>query len=313
MRVAMWYNNRDVRLEEMPVPEIGPKEMLMRIEAGGLCGSDGLEWYRLHKAPLVLGHEVAGEVVEIGKDVKNYKPGDRVSVAHHVPCNTCHYCLAGHHSCCKTLQSTNFYPGGFAEYVRVPEINVDRGVFLLPDHVSYDEATFVEPLACVYRGLRQADLRPGQSVFVIGCGISAQLMILTARAMGAGLIVAYDNIPFRLDMAMRNGADAVIDSEGEAIEKLKELNGGRLADRVIINRPMISLALQAVEKGGAVLFFAGAEEPAETIEIPWNDIFWRTEVTLTSSYAGPPSDSITALALIAAKRVSVNTMITHPL
>ena len=163
MRVAMWYNNRDVRVEDMPVPETGSGEILVRIEASGLCGSDGMEWYRLHKAPLVLGHEVAGEVAEVGSAVTTFKPGDRVSVAHHVPCNTCHYCLNGHHSACKTLQSTNFDPGGFCEYVRVPAINVDRGVFTFSEEVSYEDATFVEPLACVVRGQRIARLRPGNT------------------------------------------------------------------------------------------------------------------------------------------------------
>ncbi len=156
MRVSMWYNNRDVRVEERPVPGIGPDEILVRIEASGLCGSDGMEWYRLHKAPLVLGHEVAGEVVEVGKDVQTYRAGDRVSVAHHVPCNTCHYCVNGHHSACRTLQSTNFDPGGFCEFVRVPSINVDRGVFKFGEEVSdFEVNELVEDLP----GLQAAELQ----------------------------------------------------------------------------------------------------------------------------------------------------------
>jgi len=151
MRVAKWYNNQDVRVEEMPTPEIGLGELLVRIIASGICGSDVMEWYRLDRAPLVLGHEIAGEVVGVGEGVEPYKVGDRVAVAHHVPCNTCHYCLSGNSTVCDTLRRTNFDPGGFAEYVRLPAINVDRGVFLLPDEVSYEEATFVEPLACVLR------------------------------------------------------------------------------------------------------------------------------------------------------------------
>lgn len=312
MRVAVWYNNRDVRLEEVPTPAIGPDEMLVRIEASGVCGSDGMEWYRLHRAPLVLGHEIAGVVSEVGSRVKGHEVGQRVSVAHHVPCNTCHYCLSDHHSCCSTLQSTNFDPGGFAEYVRVPALNVDRGVLTMPEHLSFDDATFVEPLGCVLRGLRRARLTPGQSVCVIGCGISAQLMIMTARAMGAGLIVACDSIPFRREMARRHGADAVA-SEGEVVERLRQLNRGRAADLVVLCRPLVELALQAVERGGTVLFFSGADDPRETISIPWNDIFWRTEVTLTSSYASPPGDSATALALIASGRLPVASMITHRL
>jgi L-iditol 2-dehydrogenase len=154
---------------------------------------------------------------------------------------------------------------------------------------------------------------PGNSVFIIGCGISAQLMIMAARAFGAGRIIAMDNIPFRLEMARRNGADDVIDSEDDIPPRLREVNNGRLADRVIICRPLVQVALDCVDKGGTVLFFAGAEDPKETIPVPWNDIFWRSEVTLTSSYAGPPSDSERALALIAAERVPVNSMITHRL
>jgi len=147
----MWYNNQDVRLEEMPTPQIGPGELLVRVLASGICGSDVMEWYRLDRAPLVLGHEIAGDIVRVGQGVELYKDGARVSAATHVPCNTCHYCLSGHHTVCDTLRRTNFDPGGFAEYIRLPAINVDRGVFLLPDEVSDEEATFTEPLACVLR------------------------------------------------------------------------------------------------------------------------------------------------------------------
>ena len=133
MRAAVYYSNNDIRIEEMPVPKIGDDELLVRIESSGICGSDVMEWYRIKKAPLVLGHEIAGVVFEAGTRVKRFKPGDRVTVAHHVPCNTCRYCLAGQYSLCDTLRSTNFDPGGFAEFIRVPAINVDRGTFIVPD------------------------------------------------------------------------------------------------------------------------------------------------------------------------------------
>src|SRR5512132_2435275 len=159
MRVAMYYNNRDVRLEEMAVPKIAPGELLVRIRASGICGSDLMEWYRIKKAPLVLGHEIAGDVVEVGAGVTTWRPGDRVFVSHHVPCNTCRYCLSGNETACHTLHTTNFDPGGFAEYVRVPALQVDRGMLSLPDEVSYDEGSFVEPLGCVVRCLRLARLQ----------------------------------------------------------------------------------------------------------------------------------------------------------
>lgn len=175
MKVAMYYNNKDIRLEEMPKPTIGPGEVLIRIEASGICGSDVMEWYRIHKAPLVLGHEIAGQIVEVGSGVKKYKVGDRVAASHHVPCNTCHYCLSGHSTVCDTLRSTNFFPGGFSEYVLLPTINVDRGIYLLPDGMSYEAATFIEPLTCVLRAQRIARVSPGQTVLVLGSGISGLL------------------------------------------------------------------------------------------------------------------------------------------
>ena len=172
MRVAMYYNNKDIRIEERPKPKIGPGEILVKILASGICGSDVMEWYRIKKAPIVLGHEIAGEIVETGQGVEKYKVGDRVFVSHHIPCNTCRYCLNGFHTVCETLHTTNFDPGGFAEYVRAPQLNVDRGTFVLPDEVSLEEGTFVEPLGCIIRGQRVAGLRPGMTVLILGSGIS---------------------------------------------------------------------------------------------------------------------------------------------
>jgi L-iditol 2-dehydrogenase len=315
MRVAMWYNNRDVRVEEMPIPQIGPGELLVRVVASGICGSDVMEWYRLVRAPLVLGHEIAGEVVEVGEGVEPYKVGDRVAVAHHVPCNTCHYCLSGHPTVCDTLRRTNFDPGGFAEYVRLPEINIDRGVFLLPDDISFEEATFVEPRACGLRGQRRANLQPGQSVLVMGSGISGLLHVQLARALGAGLIVTTDINGYRLEAAKRFGADAAIDADEYSPDRLREVNRGFLADLVIVCTgavPAINQALKSVERGGTVLLFAPTA-PGITIPISINDLFWRTEITLTTSYAGSPADYAASLNLVHARRVPVREMITHRL
>ncbi|MCU0860409.1 MAG: alcohol dehydrogenase catalytic domain-containing protein, partial [Thermoplasmata archaeon] len=209
MRVAMYYRNSDVRLQEMPKPSAGPGEVLVKVMASGVCGSDVMEWYRVKRAPLVLGHEIAGDIVEVGDGVSKYKVGDRVFVSHHVPCNSCRYCLSGHHSTCDTLRTTNFHPGGFAEFIRIPQINVDRGTFVLPEGMSYDEGVFIEPLACVVRGLRMSDLEPGQSVLVLGSGIAGLLNIKLARALGAGRIIATDISDYRLDAAKRFGADHV--------------------------------------------------------------------------------------------------------
>jgi L-iditol 2-dehydrogenase len=312
MRVAMYYNNEDVRLEEMERPKIEKGEILIKVMASGICGSDVMFWYRKDKVPLVLGHEIAGEVVEVGEGVEKFKVGDRVSATHHVPCNTCHYCQTDNETACETLQKhTHFHPGGFSEYVRMPSINVDRGVFRIPEGVSYEEATFTEPLACVLRGQKKAGITPGDSVFVVGCGISGLLHINLAAALGAGRVIAADTIEYRMNAAKKLGAEIVISAEGDVPARLKEVNDGRLADLVIICRgAFVPQALKSVEKGGTVLFFAGAKEE-DKIPFTINELFWRTEVTMTTSYAGGPEDCIDALELIRAGRVNVKDMITH--
>jgi len=315
MRVAMWYNNRDIRIEEIPVPRIGPGELLVRIEASGICGSDVMEWYRLDRAPLVLGHEIAGQVVKAGEGVERFREGDRVSAAHHVPCNTCHYCLTGHHTACETLRRTSFDPGGFAEYVRLPAINVDRGTFLLPDEISWEDATFAEPIACVLRGQRIASIRPGNSVLVIGSGIAGLLHVALARALGAGHIVATDINQFRLEAAQRLGADSTFHAGEYVSDFLRQVNQGRLADRVIVctgATSAITQALESVDRGGTILFFAPTD-PGVTIPISINELFFREDRTLTTSYAGSPADYQTALDLIRAGTVPVHQMITHRL
>lgn len=315
MRVAVWYNNRDIRIEERPVPKIGPGEMLVRVRASGICGSDVMEWYRLDRAPLVLGHEIAGEVAVVGEDIPEYHVGDRITVAHHVPCNTCRYCLSGNHTVCDTLQRTNIDPGGFAEYVRLPAINVDRGVFLLPDDMSFEDATFVEPLACILRGQKRANLQAGQSVLVIGSGISGMLHILLARTLGAGWIIAIDIENFRLKAAGKFGADVTFKAEEFSSDRLRDANKGQLADLVIICTgavPALNQALESVKRGGTVLFFAPTAAGV-TFPLSINDVFWRTDVTLTTSYAGSPADYAAALNLIHTRRLPVSDMITHRL
>lgn len=315
MRVAMYYNNQDVRLEEMPVPAIGPGELLVRVEASGLCGSDVMEWYRVERAPLVLGHEVAGAVAQVGEGVERYKEGDRTVVTHHVPCNACRYCLSGHHTVCDTLRQTSFDPGGLAEYLRVPAINVDRGVFPVPPEVSFDEASFAEPLACVFRGQRRANLQPGQTVLVLGSGLAGMLHINLARALGAGRIVATDMADYRLEAARRFGADVTFSGKEDVPARLRQANDGRLADLVIVCTgapPALQQALQSVDRGGTVLFFAPTE-PGVSIPVSVNDVFFRNDVTLTTTYAGSPADLATALELIGSGRVRVGDMITHRL
>jgi len=314
MHVAMYYNNRDVRFEEIPTPTIDSGELLVKVLASGICGSDVMEWYRIKKAPRVLGHEITGEIIEVGKDVKEYKIGDRVFVSHHVPCNTCRYCLNGFHTVCDTLRSTNFDPGGFAEYIRVPRINVDRGVFTLPEEISFEEGVFIEPLACVLRGQRMAKLMPGQTVFIIGSGISGLLHIALARASGAGRVIASDINEYRLRAGKKFGADETIEAKEVSPSFVREVNGNRLADLVIVCAGSLSAyrqALETVDRGGKVLCFAPIE-PGIDFPFPLFN-FWNDGISLLSTYGGSPFDIITAIEMIRAHRLPLLEMITHRL
>lgn len=314
MRVAMYYSNRDVRLEEMPTPKIGAGELLVKVLASGVCGTDVLEWYRLKQAPRVLGHEIAGEVVEVGAKVKGYQVGDRVFVSHHVPCNTCHYCLAGNHTVCDTLHHTNFDPGGFAEYLRIPEINVDRGTFVLPPEMSYEDGVFVEPVACVVRGQRMARIAPGQTVLILGSGLSGLLHLALARASGITRLIATDVNQFRLDLARKFGATRAVSAKDDIPARVKEVNEGRLADLVIVCTGAFSAftqALASVDRGGTVLCFA-TTEPGVDLPVPIN-AFWRNGITLLPSYACSPRDIRLAIELLRAGKFPVQDMITHRL
>jgi L-iditol 2-dehydrogenase len=314
MLVAMYYNNRDVRLEERVVPSIGPGELLVRIRASGICGSDLMEWYRVKKAPLVLGHEIAGEIVEVGEGVENFCLGDRVFACHHVPCGKCRYCLKGHPSVCDTLRTTHFDPGGFAEFVRVPKVNVDLGTFRLPDEITFDEGSFIEPLACVVRAQRFARLAAGQTVLVIGSGISGLLHIQLARARGAAHMIASDINDFRLKAAIEFGADATIHGTEDVPARLLELNDGRLADLVIVctgAMPAMHQAVKSIDRGGTLLFFAPTAAGVD-VPIPLFD-FWRDEISVITSYAGSGQDLVESIELIRSHQVRVADMITHRL
>lgn len=312
MRVAMYYNNRDVRLEEMPKPQIGPGEILVKVIASGICGSDVMEWYRIKRAPLVLGHEIAGDIVEVGSKVSKYKVGQRVFVSHHVPCMKCRYCLSGHESTCDTLRKTNFFPGGFAEFVRVPEINIENGVYVLPKELTYDDGSFIEPVACVVRGFRTIRFKPGSTVLVLGSGIAGLLNIKLAKAYGAGKIIATDISDYRLAAAKRFGADVVIDARKNVPELVRESNGNRSADYVIVcagATQAMTQAFKSIDRGGTILMFA-PPLPGVEVPVPFGDL-WKDEVTITSTYAGSPHDIAEAIELLRTKKVVVSDMITH--
>ncbi|MEW5995574.1 MAG: alcohol dehydrogenase catalytic domain-containing protein, partial [Candidatus Zixiibacteriota bacterium] len=218
----MYYNNKDVRLEEMPKPEVGPGEYLMKTMMCGVCGSDVLEWYRIKTAPRVLGHEAVGVIAEVGAEVERYGAGDKVFVSHHVPCGKCKYCKSGHHTACETLHTTNYFPGGFSEFIRVPKMNVEKGTYLLPAGVSFEVGVFIEPLACVVRGQRLAEVGGGDTVLVIGSGVSGLLHVQLAGVRGADKVIATDISTYKLNAAKKFGADEAVIADESMPEKVKE-------------------------------------------------------------------------------------------
>lgn len=297
MKTAVYYNNNDIMIEERPKPQLKNGELLVKVKASGICGTDLMEWYRIKKAPRVLGHEMTGEIVESRSD--KFKIGQRVFVSHHVPCNACRHCLSGNHTACETLHKGNYDPGGFSEYVRIPEINVENGTYLLPENVSYEEGTMIEPLACVVRAQRIIDVKEGQTVLVMGSGISGLLNIAVAKSKKAK-VIATDINKFRLEKARQFGADEVFDANEEP---------GIKADRIIMctgAMPAFEAAFRYIDRKGILMLFA---IPNKNILIPVED-FWRNELSIVSSYGAAPVDLEEALELIRNGTINVKDMIT---
>jgi L-iditol 2-dehydrogenase len=314
MKVAMYYNNNDVRIQDMEIPSINDDEVLVKVHSSGICGSDVMEWYRIKKAPLVLGHEIGGEIVKVGRNVKEYKIGDRVFVSHHVPCNECNYCLDDKHTLCDTLHSTNYYPGGFAEYIRIPKINVEIGVFKLPDEITYDQSVFIEPLACVVRSIRISEMKPDKNVLIIGSGIAGLLHVKLARFMGANKIISTDINDYRLKIAKKIGSDFLINAKKDLISELNKINGGVLPDYVFLctgATSAVTQALLSVNQGGTIMFFAPTK-PGIEIPFPLFDL-WNKEVKMVSTYAGAPKDIEESIDLIKDKKITIEDLISHKL
>ena len=314
MLVAVYYNNNDIRIQEVPKPEIASDEILLKVMASGICGTDVVEWYRLPKAPRVLGHEATGIIEETGEKVTKYKVGDRVFVSHHVPCNECCYCLGDSHTACETLHTTNYYPGGLSQYIRVPRINIETGIYKLPPNVSYEEGTFIEPLACAVRGQRLADIQKNDTLLIIGSGMAGLLHIQLAKQKGVQKIFAADINPHRMEMAKKFGADHVIDAKGDLPQELKKVNEGKGVGKVVVCTGAVKAALTALEcvdRGGTILFFA-VPDPTTKIPIPITQ-FWRNEITIKTSYGAAPKDLEEALRILALKEINVADMITHRL
>ncbi|MGH7312197.1 MAG: alcohol dehydrogenase catalytic domain-containing protein [Candidatus Rokuibacteriota bacterium] len=309
MRAAVVRGEGRLATEEWPRPEVGPGELLLRVRGCGLCGSDIAKILAPASAtPAVFGHEVVGEVIEAGPGVAVPAVGDRVVVAHHVPCGTCHYCRRGSHSMCPGFKASHLDPGGFAEYVRVPAPNVAHATFALPVHVGDEEASFVEPLACCQRALRRAGVQPDDTVAVVGLGSIGHLFVRLLRRAGAA-VVGVDEVAHRRALARRLGVEALApEAAAGAIATLSE---GRGADHVILTGGAargLGWGAGVVRDGGSLHCFAGGPDSSLPLAL---DALYHRELTVTATYSSSPADLAEAFRLVASGAIAVDGLYTH--
>jgi len=313
MKVARLYSFEDIRIEDHPIPEVGPGEALVKTKACGICSGDVMRWYIEKKAPLVIGHEPAGEIIETGRKVSYFEPGDRVFVHHHAPCFTCSCCRRGDYVQCSTWRESRIIPGGVSEYILVPEVNLENDTLKLPEQVSWEAATLIEPTACVIKSLKRARVRPGDTVLVIGLGVMGLLHIIMARKMGADMIIGADMVDFRLARAVDVGADHAVNVTHKSLpDAVKDITGGRMAQIVVVgpnSAEAMAEGISCTGAGGTVLFFTPAR-PGETITIDPNELYFR-DINLVTSYSCGPTDTADALELLEAGIIPVDRLITH--
>jgi L-iditol 2-dehydrogenase len=313
MKVAMYYSLDDIRIEDKPRPKIGSDDILVQMKACGICGSDLMDWYLRSRAPLVLGHEPAGIIVEAGKNVKGFKVGDRVFSHHHVACLTCHYCVNGDYTMCPQFGQTHLEPGGFAEYFKVPAPNLQIDTLKLPTNLSYEEATLIEPVGCCIRAQNKVGIRKGDSVAIVGAGPGGIIHAMLARVSGATKILVTDLVDYRLKMAERLGADLTINPTQEnVVEKVNEATENRGADVVIVTVPNIKViedSVQIVRRGGRILLFAPTQ-PDKYARLSPHRLFF-SEITVVPSYSVSHVETRTALQLISSRRIKAKELITH--
>ncbi len=313
MKVARLYHFNDIRIDDVPVPEVGPGDALMRTRACGICSGDAMSWYIEKKAPLVIGHEPAGELVTVGSDVRGFAPGDRVFAHHHAPCTVCRYCQRGDHVQCETWRGSKIIPGGVSEYILIPAVNLRQDTLKLPDSVSFEDGCLVEPAACVMKSLKRSGIRRGDTVLVLGLGVMGQMHILLAREFGAGRIIGADMVEYRLRKASEFGADEVITVfDGGLKKRVADMTGGRMADIVIAGPNSAEVMLQGLDvvaAGGTVVFFTPAK-PGEVITFDPNVLYFR-DISLVTSYSCGPEDTRAALAHIQKGTISAQKLVTH--
>lgn len=304
--------------EEVPIPELKPDEVLVQVKVVGLCQSDIKKIrYPLYNPPRIFGHETAGTIAAVGSEIQDWQVGQRVVVLHHIPCMHCGYCLNDNFSMCEVYKNitttAGFVPsgGGFAEYVKVPGHIVRHGGLLpIPEDISFEQASFVEPTNCCLKAVKKAQIEPGQTVLVTGAGPIGLMFMMLVHYFGARAI-ATDLLPARIEKALSVGATAAFDARDPAlVTQVHALTGGMGVDVSLLAVPSQKAFFQALEctrKGGKILFFA--EFPDE-VEIPLNpNILYRREIDLMGSYSSSYRVQSLAADIVFKQRINVDALV----
>jgi len=319
MRAGVYREKGIVRVEEVPVPEVRHDEVLIKVAACGICGTDIKKIFQGYvEPPQILGHELAGTVVAVGRGVTKWKPGDRVMSFHHTPCGKCFYCEKRLFSQCKQYKTTGltggFTPngGGFGEYVKAMPWVAERGIVALPDNVTFEEATFIEPINTIVKAVQKARVAPGETVLIVGCGPIGLQLLMVSKIEGAKLYSS-DPIAERRAKSLTLGAIESFDpSSGKLVDEVRARTGGRGADAVLVavaHPSVVADALAAARPGGRVLLFAG-NDPVTRIEFPAAAV-GIDEKEILGSYSAAVDIQDAAAGLVLKKKLPVMEIVTH--
>ncbi len=310
-RAILYQSPNNLHVTEVPLRPLAPGEVLVRIRVCGLCPGELMDWYMAKKAPFTPGHELVGEVVEVGPGVTAFQGGERVVVHHHAPCGACRFCRRGDYVHCSTWRSTRLIPGGLSAYAIVPPPVVERDLLPIPAHVSDEAAAFTEPLATVVKALRRAGLRSGDRIAVIGLGVMGLLHGLVAQRWGAERVWGIDRVPARLEVGERIGMIPTLASE--AADRIRAESDGLGADLVVVGPgsvEAIELGWSLVGPGGTLLLFTPTP-PEARWPVDVHTLYFR-EIRVIPSYSAGPPDMQEALRLLA-EGLPVESLITHRL
>jgi L-iditol 2-dehydrogenase len=319
MMAAVCRGAGDLRIEDVPVPSVGPTEMLVRVDACGICGTDIKKIQRgLLPGPRIFGHEIAGTVVREPRS-RRFREGDRVALHHHIPCGNCFYCERGAYAQCEgykrngTTAGFEAAGGGFAEFVKAHDWIVERGAIAIPEGVQAEEAAFVEPVNTCLKAVRKAGVARGQTVLVVGQGPIGLLLMQLCRWAGAE-VIATDTMPDRLAMSRRLGAEAALDARGDVIAEVRGFSGGRGADCAIVaavGQAAFRQAIDATRPAGRIMMFA-ATSPGETVELDVGSL-GAAEKEILTSYSASVDVQDLAAQLVFGREVRVRELVTHRL